>query len=111
MTSRRSDSESGAEQAVPPDQAAPGAPVWFPPAPSPPPSPPAAPLPPAEPPVAQPQIAAPSPAAPPTAAPTTTALLSKVAMFQAEVDALLPGRYVWLAPASLHVTLRAADAV
>ena len=31
-------------------------------------------------------------------------------MFQAEVDALLPGRYVWLAPASLHVTLRAADA-
>ena len=58
--------------------------------------------------------AAPSPAAPPTAAPATpptTALLSKVAMFQAEVDALLPGRYVWLAPASLHVTLRAADAV
>ena len=58
--------------------------------------------------------AAPSPAAPPAAvpaAPPTTALLSKVATFQAEVDALLPGRYVWLAPASLHVTLRAADAV
>ena len=55
--------------------------------------------------------AAPSPAAPPTTAPTTTALLGKVAMFQSEVDALLPGRYVWLAPASLHVTLRAADAV
>ena len=55
MTSRRSDSESGAEQAVPPDQAAQEAPVWFPPAPSPPPSPPAAPLPPAEPPVAQTQ--------------------------------------------------------
>lgn len=57
--------------------------------------------------------AAPSPAAPPAAVPAalpTTALLGKVAMFQAEVDALLPGRYVWLAPASLHVTLRAADA-
>jgi hypothetical protein len=67
MTSRRSDSESGAEQAVPPDQAAQEAPVWFPPAPSPPPLPPAAPLPPAEPPVAQPQIVAQSPAAPPPA--------------------------------------------
>ena len=34
-----------------------------------------------------------------------------VAQFRSAVDALLPGRYVWLAPASLHVTLRAADAV
>ena len=57
--------------------------------------------------------AAPSPATPPAAVPAAppTALLSKVAIFQAEVDALLPGRYVWLAPASLHVTLRATDAV
>ena len=43
------------------------------------------------------------------AAPPPTALLERIARFQRAVDELLPGRYVWLAPASLHVTLRSVD--
>jgi len=38
------------------------------------------------------------------------ALHSALAAFRTAVDELLPGRYAWLEPASLHCTVRSLDA-
>lgn len=43
------------------------------------------------------------------ASPSTSRLLAAVASFREEVDALLPGAYVWMPEEALHLSLRALD--